>query len=134
MDQHGPGKIADRLDRPFCNTILMVGADPGEANGLMLAFEVGTEFLRPKDTIVREKGRDLDAQLAGLALKDTFAQEGIISTEGLLMVGEELPRHVINEDSAPNIPLRGGIGTSGDTARESHLILVHRDAVPRLES
>ena len=110
VNEHGPSKVADDLDGAFCHSILMVGPNPGESDGLSLASEVVLELFGLEDAIVGEEGFDGDTKLVGLAFQDAFPHESVASSEGKLVVGEDLAGHVVNEDGAAHILVAGGRG------------------------
>ena len=117
MEHHGSGTVDNNSDGTFSHTILPMGADSTEANGLVVVGQFFSEGSALVDAIVCVVGINSDPNIASMLLKLDLSIDGVRCVEGDLVDGINVVGGSINKEScATELVVWGFLSSSVEQA------------------
>jgi hypothetical protein len=104
VQQQSPGDGHHVLNGLFSDTIMMMGTDSGEANGLFKSSQMIGEFVAGEGSaIVRQVALNNDAIVAAGKLEAVFGSESLVGGQAGLMFDVDPAGGIVDEDTAATV-------------------------------
>ena len=133
MEHHRSGTVNNNADGTFSNTILPMGANSTEANGLVVVGQFLSEGSALVDAVVCVVGIHGDSNITGVLLKLDLSIDGVRCIEGYLVDNINVIGGSINKESGATVLVVCGLLASCvvQTTRDRREGLVTEDEVAR---
>jgi hypothetical protein len=106
----GPNGVFDCI---FCDSVMMMTANPTVFDALALGYQLRGEFLGGIDPIVRAVVTDLDSDGGGFTFEGQLGLYGFRTSETNLMNHSEFPTGGVAEDGTATVLLARDVVTPG---------------------